>query len=72
MFIFHERLRAIRKESGLTQKQVGEAIGSTERNYQRYERGDVLPNFEYLVKLSDVFNVPLDYLMGRSDNPERR
>lgn len=72
MVSFAERLRQCRKENNNTQKQIARAIGTIEQNYQRYERGTQQPTLPVLVALADYFDVSLDYLVGRSDNPERR
>jgi len=69
---FHERLRKIRKDRVLTQKDVYTAIGMSALGYQRYEYGDREPAYRNLLRLADYFDVSLDYLVGRSDNPERR
>lgn len=69
---FVDRLRQCRKERGSTQKQVAVAIATTEQNYQRYERGTQQPTLPVLLSLSDYFDVSLDYLVGRSDDPQRR
>ncbi|WP_320691328.1 helix-turn-helix transcriptional regulator [Monoglobus pectinilyticus] len=53
-----------------TQKQVASNIGITERNYQRYEANDQRPSFDILISLADFYNVSLDYLVGRTKNPE--
>ena len=70
MTSFVERLKSCRKESNTTQKQVAEAIGTSEQNYQRYERGSQQPTLPVLIALANYFNVSLDYLTGRTDNPE--
>ena len=62
-----ERMRALRKERNETQKQVADAIGITDRQYQRFETGVNLPGFDNLCALADHFGVSLDYLAGRSD-----
>ncbi len=62
-----ERMRALRKERNETQKQVADAIGITDRQYQRFETGVNLPGFDNLCALADHFGVTLDYLAGRSD-----
>lgn len=69
---FNERLRAIRKENKLTQKQTAEAIATSEQNYQRYERGSQQPTLPTLIALADLFDCSIDYLVGRSDEPKRR
>ncbi len=71
MATFVERLKEIRKGQHATQKQVASAIGTTEQNYQRYERGSQQPTLPVLLALADFFDVSLDYLVGRSDDPVR-
>ena len=67
---FAERLRALRSARGLTQKDVYTAIGVSPIVYQRYEYGRY-PAYEKLLSLADYFDVSLDYLVGRSDDPKR-
>ena len=69
MFDFGQRLRQIRLENGLTQKQFAERIGSTERGIQHYEAGDRLPAFNVIIAILDNVDVSADYLLGRTDNP---
>lgn len=70
MFNFGEHLKEMRISFNYTQKQVASNIGITERNYQRYEANDQRPSFDILICLADFYNVSLDYLVGRTDNPE--
>ena len=65
--VLQERLRALRKEKNETQVQVANAIGVTDRQYQRFEAGVNLPGFENLCALADHFGVTLDYLAGRTE-----
>ena len=67
MIKFAERLRELRKERHVTQKDMGEILGIQLRSYQRYESGDRRPDYEKLVALADYFDVTTDYLLGRSD-----
>lgn len=67
---FHERLIELRQQRGLTQKQVYEAVKMSPVGYQRYEYGDREPAFQKLLALADFYGVSLDYLCGRTDNPE--
>ena len=69
---FHEHLRCIRKSKKATQKQVATAINVSERNYQDWEYGNTKPTFDTLIALANFFDVSLDYLVGRSDDPKRR
>lgn len=66
------QFKKVRLEKGLTQKQVAAALGITEQAYQRYEYGKTVPSALVLISLADYFDVSLDYLVGRSDDPERR
>ncbi len=68
---YSDRLKELRKKMGVTQKQVADALKITEVSYQRYEYGSVRPRLEMLIALADFFDVSLDYLCGRSDDPRR-
>ena len=67
---FGERLKKLRKEKKLKQTDIASFLGITSRNYQDYEYGKVDPPTSKTIALADYFNVSLDYLCGRSDNPE--
>ena len=66
-----ESLKRFRKHFGVTQQQVANSINVLKPSYQRYEYGTNVPTATVLIKLADAYNVSLDYLVGRSDNPER-
>jgi len=68
MATFSDRLKELRKAKGVTQKQVADFLSIAERNYRRYEAGDVDPTGSTAIKLADYFEVTIDYLLGR-DNP---
>ena len=68
---FVDRLKMCRKALNSTQKQVAQAIETSEQNYQRYERGSQQPTLPVLIALADYFDVSIDYLVGRSDDPTR-
>ena len=65
--VLQERMRALRKEKRETQADVANAIGVTDRQYQRFETGVNLPGFENFCALADHFGVSLDYLAGRTE-----
>lgn len=67
MSTFGERLKLLRQEKKLTQKQFACIVGVTERSYQNYEINKSTPNYKVLMFLADYFDVSLDYLTGRSD-----
>lgn len=70
MFSFGTQLKTLRKQYKVTQKQVAEKINITERNYQAYEANTQKPTYDNLIALADFFNVSLDFLVGRTNNPE--
>ena len=69
--IFQERLRSVRNEQGISQKQVAAGINITEVGYRNYEGGRRKPNFDVLVSLASFFNISLDYLVGLTNNPSK-
>ena len=64
---FAERLKKIRKESGLTQKQVYEKLGISANGYASYEQGRTEPSIHTLITLCEIFDVSADYLLGLED-----
>ena len=72
MSALSDQFKNIRIELGFTQKQVADGLGISEQSYQRYEYGRVVPSALVLIALADFFDVSLDYLVGRSDDPTRR
>ena len=62
-----KRLLDCRKALNLTQKQVAEVLGVAQPVYQRFEKGIFECNYDQLVKLSDLFGVSVDYLLGKAD-----
>jgi len=71
MSAFSARLRELRASKKLTQKQVAEGTGLSERAYQHYELEEKEPTLGSINKLADFFEVSTDYLLGRSDTPQR-
>ena len=65
-----DRLQQIRKERGMMQKEVADKTGINMVTLSGYEIGKNEPNLEALVRLADVYEVSLDYLMCRSDEKE--
>lgn len=66
---FCDRLKSCRENSRYKQRQVAEYIGVSLRTYQGYEAGRSEPTIVRLIALADLFDVSLDYLMGRADQP---
>jgi len=72
MATFSDRLKELRIAKSKTQKQIAGLLGIAERNYRRYEAGDVDPTASNVTLLADYFDVSIDYLLGRSDNSQRQ
>lgn len=64
------RIRQVRKEQHKTQKQVGEAVGLSDRAIAHYENGIREPSLTTWLKLATFFNVSIEYLMGISNQSE--
>ena len=62
---FGKRLKALRKEKGLKQKDMADMLGMTDRQYQSYEYGKVNVPATVLNFFADYFGVTADYLLGR-------
>lgn len=60
------RMFELRKSQGKSQAEVAEYIGLTVAAYQNYEAGRREAGYEVLCKIADMFNVSLDYLLGRT------
>ena len=60
-----DTLKELRAERGITQQQLGDAVGVTQQAINSYENSDTKPEFSVLFKLADYFNVSLDYLLRR-------
>lgn len=67
----NERIRQLRTQNNITQKQLADAINVQSPSVQRFEYGTVRPSLDKLIVMADYFNVSLDYLVGRSDDPTR-
>ena len=62
-----DKLKYLRKEKQLTQKELANVCGIEETTIQRLEYGGK-PSLDTVIKLADYFQVSIDYLIGRSDN----
>ena len=67
--VFSMRLKELRQKSGLTQRNMGDLLGKTERHYQAIEAGTINVSATMLIFLSQEFHVSVDYLLGLTDQP---
>lgn len=65
--MFNKRLREVRMKRGFTQQSTADLLDIALRTYQHYEEGTRSPSLESLSKIGDIFNISIDYLLGRDD-----
>lgn len=65
---YRTRMRNLREDNDLTQKEVGKIINKSQQGYSHIEDGRAELKIEDLIKLCDFYNVSADYLIGRCEN----
>ncbi len=65
--MLNKRIRTLRLYNKYTQQNMADLLNMTLGAYQKYEQGDTKPPLETLVLLADIFNIPVDYLLGRDE-----
>ena len=64
------RLKELRKKKGISQLRLATDLNTTQNTISRYETGEREPGISELIKIADYFNVSVDYLIGRTENPK--
>ena len=64
------RLKELRKKKGISQLRMATDLNTTQNTISRYETGEREPGIDDLIKIADYFNVSVDYLIGRTENPK--
>ncbi len=64
------RLKELRKARGISQTKLAMDLNTNQNTISRYETGEREPGNLELIKIADYFNVSIDYLLGRTDNPK--
>ena len=67
----YQRIRDLREDHDLTQKQIAEMLGMSQTGYSKYETGENDIPTAVLIKLAKFYNTSIDYLLGETDNPKR-
>ncbi len=67
--MYGERMKLLRKERKVPQKELAELMGVKIRGYQFYESETTEPTIKALIALADFYGVTIDYLVGRTDTP---
>ena len=63
------RLKNLRKSKNISQRKLAMDLGMNQNSISRYETGERQADYETLIAFADYFNVSIDYLLGRTDNP---
>ncbi len=69
--IMQLRIRDLREDRDLTQKQIAEMLHCDQSLYSKYERGERPIPLDLLMQLAEFYNTSLDYLTGRTPNPKK-
>lgn len=64
------RLKELRKKKGISQLRLATELNTTQNTISRYETGEREPGIDELIKIAEYFNVSVDYLIGRTENPK--
>lgn len=66
------RIKNLREEFNMTQQELADKLGGAKSTIAMYEKGDRKPSLKILVKLSEIFDCSIDYILCKSDirNPE--
>ena len=70
MQILSKRLKELREDRRLYQREFADILGLSFRGYQNYETGQSEPKLATLIAIADYYNVSIDYLVGRTDVPD--
>lgn len=65
-----ERIKIARQKKGISQKDLADLLGLTQQAVSYYEKGSRIPDEQTLSVISDILNVPTEYLTGETDDPE--
>ena len=71
MVILYRRIRELREDRDLKQKDIADILNCSQRVYSNYERGELDIPTEVLIKLSQFYNVSVDYLLELTDDMTR-
>lgn len=67
---FKEKLICLRKQSGLSQENLGDKIGVTRQTVSKWELGETTPDMDKLIQLAELFGITIDELVGKEDCPQ--
>lgn len=67
---YTNRLKELREKQNIMAKDIAALLQISYRNYQRYEKGEIDPPTSKTLLLAEFYNVSMDYLIGRTNNPK--
>lgn len=67
---YYRRIRDMREDHDLTQRQIASMLGMPQPQYNRYEQGLRDIPTVMLIRLADLYHTSTDYLLGRTENPK--
>lgn len=67
----YQRIRDLREDNDLKQRQIAELLNCSQQVYSNYELGQRDIPTDILIRLADFYNVSIDYLLGQTSNPKR-
>lgn len=65
-----ENLKSLREDRDIKQREIAKLLNVSQNTYSQYETGVISLTAEILIKLADFYNVSIDYLLDRTDNPK--
>lgn len=66
----YKRIRDLREDKDLSQVKIAAHLGMSQTGYSKYETGENDLPTSVLIKLADYYDVSIDYMLGRTDNPK--
>lgn len=66
----YDRIRDLREDADMTQTEIAKRLNCSQRVYSNYERGELDIPTEILIRLADLHDVSVDYILGRTDEKQ--
>lgn len=63
----YERINSLRRQKGISAEYMARTVYVSLRTYRKYKSGDITPPVDILIKIADILDVSLDYLLARDD-----
>ena len=70
--VYYQRLKDLREDKDLTQKQIAEVLNTSHQYYNKYETGKIPITFERVIQLAKFYNVSIDYIAGLTNDKNKK